>query len=941
MAYSTPCDQCKQTGLPILFTRYAAAYSATTQGMAALDALKPAGKLKARPGGVDLKTAKYNVRMLRRGYLYLRLEAAIRTPEWLAYAVHPHGYLTRIDIRYPDRTKAEAACKPNEWGGANRSLVWIQDAENISRLHFMFHPDPLDPEHLAKVIGANPDKYMQSIDVSAWVKGTTDQDDTAMPEQIDLRVLEFKALSSPPLKDVASEQVFGLMGCTISERGWGDWEEEQTSPPLFVDDYGRGDEVKKIVKHAQPDYGDAHGPRLRKMVDLLNTRKGAVVACEDSIGIAQELSMHHLTAAIPYVRWLQETDAAGVSNQFKQAASESISTIRQALRQGAMKTYDEGTENLRRAVENRAAPYPGSDMPGTTRVPQADGSYKDMTIAEFNKQRNAEDLEKAKQRERGRSQADTDAAQEAAESIQRLSDSVAITAFDTLHRKNIRDRDHLMDPIASDLHLWLKADALIERALGRYNENANPAKSPDGLYCAGQLCAILLHVDSAPKGRAWHASQDTFQPGKKNLVWRMLSFNNAAISSEMQAALAKVTEPLLPAGVTVNGIADNARLQHTFNVMSEALEAMNQARETAEKVLESVAQLNDPAATIWQRASLYFTIGKAFASNSLSILVAAGMEYMKTQPATRAEVHAARCQAVAMSRGLGKSAVAILKNELADSLKGIDAKRARYLERRARKFLRAGGAAGAAREARIDKAFAYVTAFAILPALGKAYVKGDARSICELTGALAMTMAAFKQHRITIYKESLFANAGRIGGHSKSAAAMVKSTEAGLLSLKAVAASYVVAGTAVLVVWDAVDAMDAKASGDKILFRAYSARALVGAGTIGSAIAGAFSIEAPLWLTRLNVYLMASTGITTFAIGQIKGEAWVSWLLAQPFKAAMVKDADVDALASKKKFVGLRTEEQLQHLRPNTKPPFKSEEQMMKKLQDALSEMSD
>jgi hypothetical protein len=940
MAYDSPCDQCKQTGFPILFTRYAAAYSATKEGMNALETLEPTGNLKARPGGIALKTTKYNVRMLRAGYLYLRLETAIRTPEWLAFAVHPHGYLTKIDIKYAEKTTADAACKPNEWG-ANRSLVWIKDAENISKLQFMFHPDPVDHDHLTKVIGAAPDKYMQTINVAAWVKGTTGQDDTMLPDQLDARVLEFKALSGQTLKDVASEQVFGLMGCTTAERQWGDWEEEQISPPLTVDDYGRGDAVKKIVKHTQPQYDQAHGPRLRKMVEFLKANKGAVVACEDAIGIAQELSMHHLTAAVPYVRWLQEADAKGVSNQFKQAASESVSAIRQALQQGAMSKYDEGTENLRRSVENRTALYPGSDMPGTTRVRQADGSYKDMTIAELNKQRNAEDLKKAEERGRGRAQIDKNAAREAAESTQALCDNAAIAIFDTLHKKKIRDRDDLMDRIASDLHLWLKADALIERALGRYNENANPARSPDGLRCAGQLCAILMQVDSAPKGRAWHASHDTFQPGKKNLVWRMLSFNNATISSEMQVALVRVTEPLLPAGVTVNGAADNAKLQHTFSVMGEALESMIQARETAEKVLESVAQLNDPAATIWQRASLYFTIGKAFASDSLSILMAAGMEYMKTQPATRAEVHAAKCQAVAMSRGLGKSAVAILKNELADSLKGVDAKRARYLERRARKFLKAGGAAGAAKEARIDKAFAYVTAFAIVPALGKAYVKRDARSVSELTGALAMTMAAFKQHRVTIYKESLFAHASQIGGHSKSAAAMVKGTEAELLSLKAGAAAYVVAGTAVVVIWDAVDAVKAYSSDERLLSVAYIARAVANGGTIGAAITGAFFTEAPLWLTRINVYLMIATGVTTFAIGQIKGEAWVSWLLAQPFRASMVKDADADPLASKKKFVGLRTEEQLQQPRPNTKAPFKNEEQMMSKLQDALSEMSE
>ena len=382
MAHTTPCDQCAQTGLPILFTRYAAAYSATYEGRTALDLLKPGGKLQAAPGGVALKTARYNLRMLRTGYLYLRLETSVRKPEWLGFAVHPHGYLTPIDVKYPEKTAAAAACRPNEWG-ANRSLVWIKDAANITRLHFMFHPDPIDPDHLKDVIGKAPDKYMQSFAVAAWVKNPTDQADTLQPDQLDAKVLEFKALSGIALQDLASEQVFGLMGCSPGERGWGDWEEETiTQEPIPFDDYGRLQEFREIVKHPQPDYSHAHGPRLGKMVDFLKAHKGAVIACEDSIGIAQEISMHHLTAAVPYVSWLQEADAKGVNNQFKQAASASIATIRRALQKAVMSTYDSHTDATRRAAQNVL------NQNNSTRVVQvtrSDGSVKVMNDQEHSR----------------------------------------------------------------------------------------------------------------------------------------------------------------------------------------------------------------------------------------------------------------------------------------------------------------------------------------------------------------------------------------------------------------------------------------------------------------------------------------------------------------------------------------------------------------------------
>ncbi|MGD7392044.1 toxin VasX, partial [Ralstonia pseudosolanacearum] len=58
--------------LPILFTRYSAGYSSRPEGVSTLDKFKPNGRLQAQPGGVPIKTARYGVRMLRAGYLYLR-----------------------------------------------------------------------------------------------------------------------------------------------------------------------------------------------------------------------------------------------------------------------------------------------------------------------------------------------------------------------------------------------------------------------------------------------------------------------------------------------------------------------------------------------------------------------------------------------------------------------------------------------------------------------------------------------------------------------------------------------------------------------------------------------------------------------------------------------------------------------------------------------------
>ncbi|MBP3072024.1 hypothetical protein FGW39_19620, partial [Acinetobacter baumannii] len=56
---ATPCSNCDRKGLPILFTRYAVAYSAQKANMALLKQLSPAGQLQAKPAGVAIGTAVY------------------------------------------------------------------------------------------------------------------------------------------------------------------------------------------------------------------------------------------------------------------------------------------------------------------------------------------------------------------------------------------------------------------------------------------------------------------------------------------------------------------------------------------------------------------------------------------------------------------------------------------------------------------------------------------------------------------------------------------------------------------------------------------------------------------------------------------------------------------------------------------------------------------
>lgn len=910
MAHTTPCNQCSQAGLPILFTRYAAAYSATQEGMDALETLKPAGTLKAQPGGVSLKTAKYNVRMLRTGYLYLRLESVCRLPEWLAFVVHPHGYLTKIDINHPDEATAEAACRPNEWG-ANRSLVWIKDVDNLTKLQFMFHPDPIDPDHLKTVIGKAPDKYMQSFDVKAWEQGKTAQSDTMLPDTLDTMVMEFKAVANKALQTVGTEQVFGIMGRSPQERGWGDYSEESKGRHFA----GQNEEFREVdgtlsrapdgtpigtqpgsighistgsyVSHVRGvPYDQAHGPRLRQMIDFLKAKKGAVVACDDPIGMAQELSMHHLSAAIPYMDWLKETDAKGVSNHWKQAASESVRSVRSALSRKAVETYDTGTALIRLSADRVLDDSPFEN--GTYKVAQPDGSVKEMTAKEYNRHLHEAWKKAADSRDSDRSVKGVDAAStDALTRVTQYCDMGAIDAFDALDKAEIDKRDTLMDKIAIDLHAWLKADALTEKALGRYNEKAS-IDSGDGASCAGQLCAILLQIDSAPKGREWYATLDMFTPGKKNLMWRMLSLNNADLSTEMHAALESLTTPLPPAGLEVHDAEENSRQQKAYATMLAALGQLNKTLGASDKIGKGLPKVFDANRKWLDRLQTGSELAKVTYDSPHAVLGVAAMARFKALPAARGESFIAKAQLLLMARGLGRQAMAFTRNQQADALTKTTAKQARYTQRRIERAIQSQIAQGAGKDMRLPNILLGLNALAILPALANANTRRDERTTTELLGTMAGLAGSMRQWRADLYEKALLKQLPDMV-YKTHKAGMTQATQVELLGMKAGAARFVAAGAVVGVAWDAADAAKAHAEQEEKLAFAYGARAATGLATISGVVIGARYLTAPLWLLRFNFYTLIATVVATVVIGKLKGDAWANWLQAQPFRKAESK----------------------------------------------------
>jgi|GEM_PF-1512149 len=935
MPCATPCRNCDRKGLPILFTRYAAAFSAQHNGLAALRQLQPTGNFQTQPGGVAMRTALYGVRMLRPGYLYVRVQNLCKThPEWLAYIVHPHGYLAQFDIGFPEAAKSNPACEM-EVRGANASMVWVADAKNVTELHYMFHPDPIVPKHLFEHIEPKRDTYMQKFDVAGWLGGNISQKDTCQPGQLNSQVMEFSALKDTAVQTVGSEQHYGLMGVHGAEREWGNYEEARTGRHfgkvrnetrhadggVAVTDTGAVTGMAMgpyIARITGPLYKDAHGPRLRKMAEFLVQHKGAVVACDDPIGIAQELSLHHLTAAMPYVQWLKEVDVldqgnATVTNAWKHATSESIKTVRGALYKKAMAMYDAETDRLKSVhdVLGRRHAYPV----GSVMMPQKDGSYAEVPVKDLEAQRGKALEEEIAARESGREDISDAASKAAIEKTLGHFDPTRLEKFDTTHLAQIKDRDERMDKISEDLIAWLQCDAFLVSTLGRYDRKPSGIDTGDGARCAGQLCAILETMDSSPRGRRWYAELRLFKDDPKNLVWRMATLNNEEISQELQRVLDTLRDTLPPATEVSDPqtAEESARQQRAWAAMAAALGQVPKTLKGSQTLIKEVHKLGEPGLSTMQKIKSLQKIAETAAKNVHSVWGIAVVQAAQKLGASAMELNLAKGQIVLLSHGLGDKAIEFVRQEqraldkeLHASGQPVSYSNKRHPAPDGRAWRRHYDYKGEKMQARVDRALALgadnaaknmripsviggLEIMSLIPTFGRAGERGeDPRAGSQSAAAVASAMGTWKSWRSDYYEKNVYE---AIKGEAPLAARanLVTALDNELRMLKIGAAHWVASAAVVGVVWDAVDGGMARREENHPLALAYYGRAIAGGLTIGSALLGAHNlknVKVVLWCTRINLVTGAATLAFSYAIEKMKEKEWADWLMAEPFRKA-------------------------------------------------------
>lgn len=239
----TPCETCAKEGLPLLLTRYA---------VIPADVKAPVleGKLLSPIlNGVKLgDTARYGLRLLRSGYVYVFDEA--RT-QWDEYFVTADGFLTKVPprikaLKVRRKPQTEFQCARN--GAAPLAgLITIRNPRHATNIWIGFSDvewtDQVFEDHQS---AEHRKQHMSCIAIKGGK--VADQPDTAPLEEAEKWITEFK------------------LGASVEKR-FDEW-----CPHRYNSRAGMAGAVVKAAKKMLPDGG------------------AAIVALHDPVGLLQEIA---------------------------------------------------------------------------------------------------------------------------------------------------------------------------------------------------------------------------------------------------------------------------------------------------------------------------------------------------------------------------------------------------------------------------------------------------------------------------------------------------------------------------------------------------------------------------------------------------------------------------------------------------------------------------
>jgi hypothetical protein len=504
MTQKSDCKFCNDgKDLLILPLRYAALGSDDSKALSSLPKLS--GTLGKGINEIALSgNARYTVRPLRSGYLYVLLERA-GVKSWQAYSVTEGGQLYRFEAENPPAIRPKFSCNPSTCG-VNASMIKIEGAAKIQKAYLLFRPDPITPAMLADY-KKNADSYvgqlrMQAFSPAAWIGKQVNQSHSLQAAQLNTFVAEMLAEKNQGLAQALNISLFP----PYSDGG------TQANAPIA-----------------------GHIAHLKRLQSKLLEKSHPAFVLHDAIGITQELNDFRNEALEQLRPWLAQVDkASGSSNERKLHVLSALDDIQETMRRGAVQREHDFRAHKQQYVQQH------SDHMMQRQLALA-AQYRKMGKEEEARQieRDVELRRQARARNHDPEKIRADAERQANERWQsKYADDLNTKALNDfrseLETREKRHEEMLLKRV--DNHLaWIRSQALIE-ALHVYDRK----HAPTGQNFQNQIGLALAGFNYTEAGKAqiikW--AKDT-QIKLDNLLLRATTLNQLELEEHTKAALAK------------------------------------------------------------------------------------------------------------------------------------------------------------------------------------------------------------------------------------------------------------------------------------------------------------------------------------------------------------------------------------------------------------------
>lgn len=517
------CKFCDKKGLMILPLRYSAAAADKLADLSSLPALP--GTLGDGVKDLSLSKAKYTVRMLRSGYLYVLIDR-LGVKSWTSYYVTEDSYLYQFPPDTPPRGDIEFSCDPTNCG-INAAMVAIPKAEDVQKAWFLFTPSPLTRARLAEYKSKADDyaakKKMQTFSPAAWSTGATAQPHSMLPDVAEKTVAEYvlyhqneKALSSS-------------LGLAM---------ERQLFPP-----------DSSAYAGIDTKGGTLQPGRLGALMREMKRRKAASFVIYDHIGITQELNDFRNDAFQAIDGFMGKKDRNGIDNTYRFDVYHAIDQFRDMLEKGLVSDEENSIETRDLQRRARVEPiFPDDSAAMRTLKMQANNAYTHPS----RKQWEAAHPERVQALEDARAQDEATLIEQARQGAQKIwkekyatqLDENAMSSFIQAMQKASEQSRTWAAERTPDHLAWLKAARVLD-AFDIYDQKDE--KSGEALRA--QAVGCIFGMEGSPEAEGILTEWATATSIKReNLLLRAFTRDQESVNKEADKTLAEVSA--LVAGMT-------------------------------------------------------------------------------------------------------------------------------------------------------------------------------------------------------------------------------------------------------------------------------------------------------------------------------------------------------------------------------------------------------